>query len=91
MKRYLITALKWFDNINGNTYHSVRIAEITGTKNEELVYIPFAYGYGDSYRQTAYDWLVENKRVKKEDQFNHELNHKRFIFVVNDVTRKRDL
>lgn len=46
---------KWFDKINGNTYHSV-----TMTVGGVSVYIPMHYGYGDQWRQTAVDWLVSN-------------------------------
>jgi hypothetical protein len=46
---------KWFDKVNGNTYHSV-----TMTVGGVSVYIPMQYGYGDQWRQTAVDWLVAN-------------------------------
>lgn len=48
--QYTATAKRWFDKVNGNTYHSVRV-----TRNEDgkTIACPFQYGYGDCYRQTA--------------------------------------
>ena len=89
--KYLIEGRKWFDKINGNTYHSVTITRITENENEIIAEIPMTYGYGDGYQQTAYDKLIQRGLVKEEDRFNHELNHKRFIYVVSDVSRKKDL
>ena len=64
--KYTAQAIKWFDKVNGNTYHSVRI---TNNKTGKVLYCPFEYGYGDQYRYTAlqemYDkkW-ISNKRYK---------------------------
>ena len=42
--KIIITAKEWFDKINGNSYFAVKIE----LENETL-FIPFSYGYGDSY------------------------------------------
>jgi hypothetical protein len=49
-------AVKWFDKVNGNTYHSVSI-----TRNEDGAVIKgqFQYGYGDHYRQTAIEEMLK--------------------------------
>ena len=52
----IIDAKRWFDKINGNTYHSVRVFK----DSKELGYIPFQYGYGESYLQTAHEILAKN-------------------------------
>jgi len=58
--KFVCHAVKWFDKVNGNTYHSVRI---TNTKTGETIANGFQYGYGDHYRQTALmrmlkaDWI----------------------------------
>jgi len=57
LTRFLITGRRWFQTTYGNTYHSVQIRDLE--KNEIISYIPFRYGYGDQYRQTAYDELVK--------------------------------
>ena len=47
---FIANAARWFDRMNGNTYHSVRI---TRCSDGATIACPFQYGYGDSYRQTA--------------------------------------
>jgi len=88
--KYLVEGYRWFDSINGNTYHTIIITDL---KTGEEVYRSkeMSYGYGDGYRQTAYKELVQKGLAKKEDEYNWDLNHKRFIFRVTDVHRKKDL
>lgn len=47
---FVCKAVKWFDKVNGNTYHSVRI---TRCSDGQIAFGEFEYGYGDQYRQTA--------------------------------------
>lgn len=47
---FVVNAVRWFDRINGNTYHSVNV---TRCHDGKTIYHPITYGYGDSYRQTA--------------------------------------
>ena len=89
MNKYVIEGKLWFDKINGNTYHSVNIIDVN--KNESIINIPMTYGYGEQWKHTAYDELIKLKLVKDKDRFNHELNSKRFIYIVSDVNRKKDL
>jgi len=44
---------KWFDSVYGNTYHTV-IMTVRGYP----VYIPMQYGYGEQWKQSAVEWLV---------------------------------
>ena len=86
---WFILAKKWFDKVNGNTYHTVKVIDLeTG---ETIIKTPITYGYGDHWMQTAYEELVKLGLVDKADRFNHELNRQRFITEVIDVSRKRDL
>jgi hypothetical protein len=55
--QYTAQAARWFDKVNGNTYHSVRI---TDNKTGETIYCPMEYGYGDHYRQTALGAMMIN-------------------------------
>ena len=48
---------RWFDKVNGNTYHSVRV---TRTDTGETIAAPFRYGYGDHYRLTALTLMLEH-------------------------------
>ena len=88
--KYLIEGYRWFDKVNGNTYHTVLITDLdTGAtvyKSSNM-----EYGYGEQWQQTAYDELIKMGKTKKEDRFNHDLNRKRFIYRVTDVNRKKDL
>ena len=65
--KYTAVAIKWFDKINGNTYHSVRIVD---NETGKILYCPFQYGYDDHYRQTAIEamakagWIPERYEAK---------------------------
>lgn len=88
-KRFFILGKKWFDKVNGNTYHSVKIVDLES--GETIVRTPRTYGYGEQYVQTAYEELTKLGLVEKVDRWNHELNRERFIIECVDVPRKRDL
>ena len=59
--KYICNAAKWFDKVNGNTYHSVRI---TRCSDGEVIAHGWTYGYGEAYKQTALEimrdkgWIV---------------------------------
>lgn len=56
----VLKAIKYFDRVNGNTYHSVKVFDgnkLIGQKN-------FIYGYGDHYRQTAFEIMIEKGYFK---------------------------
>ena len=96
-----IDARKWFDRINGNTYHSVAVyvdGQPVGVK-------PFQYGYGEQYIQTAHKVLQEagvfpttderlpsgiGKDYSEFRRFRMD-NRGKFVVIVNDVSRRRDL
>jgi len=48
--RFIAEAARWFDKVNGNTYHSSRITRV---RDGQVITVFFQYGYGDMYRQTA--------------------------------------
>ena len=48
--KFVANGFKWFDKVNGNTYHSVRIVRC---RDGATVTVPFTYGYGDHYKETA--------------------------------------
>lgn len=55
-KHVVIRGRRWFERVNGNTYHSVEVYV-----NGKLIgYEPFAYGYGSQFLETAKDILAEN-------------------------------
>ena len=55
--KFVAHARRWFDKVNGNTYHSVRIVRCA---DGAVLCCPFQYGYGDQYRQTALMAMCEN-------------------------------
>ena len=55
-----VTALEWFDKINGNSYFSAEVIINYGLKNTITINLPFQYGYGDHYKDVTF------KEIKKE-------------------------
>ena len=52
-----IQARKWFDKVNGNTYHTVKIFIENNGENDTLKTKGIVYGYGNHYQQTACEML----------------------------------
>jgi hypothetical protein len=89
---YIANACRWFDKVNGNTYHSVRI---TRTKDGAVLKSsPVIYGYGDAYRDTAISLMVENKwiseKYKKHNYMFERENNYPISWNVSDGL-KRDM
>lgn len=64
MKRnigFVCQVVKWRDQVNGNTYHSVRITRCKDGKTIVGVHAPYTYGYGNQYQDTALDAMAHNK------------------------------
>lgn len=88
---------RWFQPTYGNTYHTCDI-----WVNEEHVHkVPYQYGYGSQYEQSATEWLEQNGYLPGLKQNPHggteplrmwcERNEFKLINEVTDVKRKRDL
>lgn len=92
-----IEGRRWFQKSAGNTYHSVRIYR----DGKQIAYLPFQYGYGEQYLQTAFDWLGENgmpellERHANGARKNYGTQYLREVMKgtqsVADVSRKGDL
>ncbi len=54
-KQLHVSARKWFDR-SGNTYHTVALV----VDGEHVHSSAMTYGYGDSWEQTARDWLKDH-------------------------------
>lgn len=80
---------KWFDSVNGNTYHSVRMT-VAGYS----VYLPMQYGYGDQWQHSAQEWLIENEIVPNPGKYSNGMRkpftHK-IEFTGGAYGLKRDL
>ena len=87
-----IKGRRWFDRINGNTYHSVTIEFANG---RESIYVPMTYGYEDQYLSTAIEALKKAKIIRKVSSVwqTFERLTKRGITVYKSVTDglKREL
>ncbi len=57
----IVLVKKYFDKVNGNTYHSVQF-EI----NEKIYHSGKAYGYERQYEQTFIKMIEENQKEHEE-------------------------
>ena len=92
-----IEGRRWFQRGPGNTYHSVRIFR----DGNMIAYLPFQYGYGEQFLQTAWEWLGANgmpELLEKHEngmwknygtQYLREVLHGTYSVI--DVQRKGDL
>ena len=55
MTAFHISGRRWFDRVNGNTYHSARVF----ADGELVAVVPFQYGYDDAWLQSAMVEMVE--------------------------------
>ena len=44
-----VMAKEWRDKVNGNSYFSARVTVDFGAEKEKTFFVPFDYGYGDSF------------------------------------------
>lgn len=63
--KFICNVVKWFDKINGNTYHSVKITRCKDGKVLICEY-PYTYGYGEQYKYTAIQLMINNKWLPKK-------------------------
>lgn len=84
-----IEGRRWFQRTYGNTYHSVRI----WIGGEMVAHLPYSYGYGDQFLQTALDWLKANGLAPQDAQYGTLYLRETLggTYSVYDVSRKRDL
>ena len=58
--KFVVDAARWFDKVNGNTYHACRI---TRTRDGATLHCPLQYGYGEQYRYTALEAMARAKWI----------------------------
>ena len=68
--KYTAMAVKWWDKVNGNTYHSVRI---TRHRDGKILCCPFTYGNGHYCKRTALSAMADAGwlPVKYRDQTSY--------------------
>ena len=92
METIHVSGKRWFDKVNGNTYHSSKIY-IDGNFFDR---VNFAYGYGDHYLTTAFELLHRVGKIEMESNTQApwrycKENGIKFYSEVADITRKGDL
>ena len=91
-----VSARRWFDKVNGNTYHSVAVTLPDG----RVLTQGLTYGYGQQYEWTAWSLVlgldeVATNHKAREEKFSpwrwYEENGYHVVYDVVEVSRKRDL
>jgi hypothetical protein len=91
-----IEGRRWFQKTYGNTYHSVRIWQ----DGKQIAYLPYQYGYGEQWLQTALDWMRANNLLpngglddKGREQYGTLYLRETLggTYSVIDVDRKKEL
>lgn len=65
-----INALEWFDRINGNPYFAANVTVNYGMADAQTVKIPFQYGYGDHYKDVAFQKLQDSGIIPKQPEMS---------------------
>ena len=89
----IVLVKKWFDKVNGNTYHSVQF-----DINDKIYHSGRVYGYERQYEQTFKD-LYENEYLDYAMHYNDKLiamnpNYKEIInpkYIVIEDCKKKEL
>lgn len=89
LKSLHIEGRRWFQRSAGNTYHSARIFVNGGM----VANTGRHYGYGESFLQTALDWLKANNYVPKNSKYGTAYLRETLggTYSVIDVAREGDL
>lgn len=67
VKSITVIGKLWFDKVNGNSYHTAKVL-ING---EHYCNIPFQYGYGDQYEQSALEQLTKDGYFKDMEKYQN--------------------
>ena len=97
LKTIDIEAKEWRDKINGNSYFSSDVTLNYGMDSQEIIKLPFQYGYGDQYYFSSLEEVKKlfpkSNWVKKKYNF-WELKDKYKIIIRHSIQRnclKREL
>jgi hypothetical protein len=82
--KIFIIGRRWFDAVNGNTYHSATVY-VNGVRLHGR-----RYGYGNQYIVTAQELLI-NSEYDVPAKFSDFLNLESVVHEVAEVRRKKDL
>ena len=69
-----VTAKEWFDKVNGNSYFSAQVTLNYAMDDEQTIYLPFQYGYGEHYLTETVNELISRKLISKgKEKYNPSL------------------
>ena len=69
LKTIDIEAKEWRDKINGNSYFSSDVTLNYGMNDQQIIKLPFQYGYGDQY---VYQSLMEVQKLFPKSKWYRE-------------------
>lgn len=81
--KWIIVGKKWFDKVNGNTYHAARVYDL---ERHIVAAAPYEYGYGDQYIYSAFNAM---KRAGVIDCLT--LEHWEYMAICHENCKKIDL
>ncbi len=91
-----VMARRWFEKVNGNTYHSVMVyydGDLVNKETGELTEIN--YGYGSAWEQTAQELLTRHGIYRDSKlmlrRMVEEENGDKLVWDVIDVPKEKDL
>ena len=88
--KFVCNAIRWFDRVNDNTYHSVRVTRV---RDGKTITHGITYGYSDQYRQTALEIMSNNKwlpvKYREINVWNYEReNNSPIMWNVSDGLKR---
>ena len=86
MDKINVFVKKWFDDVNGNTYHNVNFNYNDKNYNSGLT-----YGYGSQYKVTLRDMLIKNNLLTKKATNYNDIIKNKFNYIVMDVNTEEEL
>jgi len=92
MKTLDINAREWFDKVNGNSYFSAQIVVDYDLPTYKKYFLPFQYGYGDSFQWQSLKHLKEVGEIPESISHLWQLRDNGVIIRTNKRdTLKREL
>ena len=88
MKKYIVIGKRYADKY-GNVYHRVRVSEILKDGFQIVGDSPVTYGYGDSYRYTAFNMVFSEYDISSSDKFKDFVRNA--LIYVDDVRTYKEL
>jgi len=90
-----VNAYTWFDKINGNSYFAGEVIINYGKPDQRRYVMPFQYGYGEQYMQSAFELLKEKGEIPQDVEYPLWRYCKENNIIlrnsIHEVPRKKDI